>query len=404
MEATDVVLAADVGKSRCRVELRRGTELLGAAHQHGFPGVHTDNGPTIAFELLLETVSMLPPGLPVSTLTGIGAAVAGVEASAEKSRELAIMLSQRFGVPAAVLSDATAAQLGALQGAPGTTLIVGTGAVAFRFDEAGILHRADGWGPYLGDRGSGRWIGQRGLGPFGGARRRPGHLAFGCGRALVDSPEKLPGWLASVENPYRAMARFAPLVLHAAEAGDAVANVIVDEACRILTHTVKLASSGDEASSRRVALLGGVVSSGFFAELLRKSLASAGIEVVAPLVMAWTVLLSLRRAAGSSRKGTSTVTEQTGQTDADRLAGLRTELAGLETEAAAENLSELDIMGTEELVAAMLAHTAGVHTAVEAASPAIVQTVDAVAERLQRGGRLLYVGAGTAGRLKSGRK
>ncbi|WP_416418384.1 N-acetylmuramic acid 6-phosphate etherase [Paenarthrobacter aromaticivorans] len=93
------------------------------------------------------------------------------------------------------------------------------------------------------------------------------------------------------------------------------------------------------------------------------------------------------------------MTEQTGQTDADRLAGLRTELAGLETEAAAENLSELDIMGTEELVAAMLAHTAGVHAAVEAGSPAIVQTVDAVAERLQRGGRLLYVGAGTAGRL-----
>lgn len=96
------------------------------------------------------------------------------------------------------------------------------------------------------------------------------------------------------------------------------------------------------------------------------------------------------------------MTEQTGRTsptDADRLAGLRTELAGLETEAAAENLSELDILGTEELVAAMLAHSAGVNSAVEAASPAIVQTVDAVAERLQRGGRLLYVGAGTAGRL-----
>ncbi|BCW05008.1 BadF/BadG/BcrA/BcrD ATPase family protein [Arthrobacter sp. NtRootA1] len=284
MEATDVVLAADVGKSRCRVELRRGTELLGAADQHGFPGVHTDNGPAIAFELLLETVSMLPPGLPVSTLTGIGAAVAGVEASAEKSRELAIMLSQRFGVPAAVLSDATAAQLGALQGAPGTTLIVGTGAVAFRFDEAGILHRADGWGPYLGDRGSGRWIGQRGLQAVLEAHDGgPATSLSAAAGALVDSPEKLPGWLASVENPYRAMARFAPLVLHAAEAGDAVANVIVDEACRILTHTVKLASSGDEASSRRVALLGGVVSSGFFAELLRKSLASAGIEVVAPL-------------------------------------------------------------------------------------------------------------------------
>ena len=283
MEATEVVLVADVGKSRCRVELRNGTDLLGAADQHGFPGVHMDNGPTLAFELLLETVSLLPPGLPVGTITSVGAAVAGVEASAEKSQELATMLSQRFSVPAAVLSDATAAQLGALQGAPGTTLIVGTGAVAFRFDEAGVLHRADGWGPYLGDRGSGRWIGQQGLQAVLEAHDGgPATSLSTAAGALVESPEMLPGWLTANENPYRAMARFAPLVLQAAEAGDAVAHHIIAEACRILTRTVKLAS-GDDAGSPRVALLGGVVGSDFFAALLRKSLASAGIEVVAPL-------------------------------------------------------------------------------------------------------------------------
>ena len=81
MDATDVVLVADIGKSRCRVELRSGDELLGAADQHGFPGVHVENGPTLAFDLVLETTTLLPPGLPVSTLTGVGTAVAGVEAS-----------------------------------------------------------------------------------------------------------------------------------------------------------------------------------------------------------------------------------------------------------------------------------------------------------------------------------
>ncbi|MFS2087155.1 N-acetylglucosamine kinase [Paenarthrobacter nicotinovorans] len=284
MEApNDVVLVADVGKSRCRVELRRGTELLGAADQHGFPGVHVENGPTLAFELLLETVALLPPALPLGAVTSVGAAVAGVAASETKAQKLATLLSQRFSVPAAVLSDATAAQLGALQGAPGTTLIVGTGAVAFRFDEAGVLHRADGWGPYLGDRGSGRWIGQRGLQAVLEAHDGgPSTSLSAAAGALVESPELLPGWLAEQENPYRAMARFAPLVLQAAEAGDAVAHGIVAEACRILTRTVELASGGD-GTSRRVALLGGVVGSDFFAALLRKSLASAGIEVVAPL-------------------------------------------------------------------------------------------------------------------------
>jgi len=280
----DVVLVADVGKSRCRVELRRGSELLGAADQHGFPGVHVENGPTLAFDLLLETVALLPPGLPITTVTGIGAAVAGVEASAQKSQELATMLAQRFGVPAAVLSDATAAQLGALQGAPGTALIVGTGAVAFRFDELGVLHRADGWGPYLGDRGSGRWIGQQGLQAVLEAHDGgPATSLSAAAGALVESPEMLPGWLAEQENPYRAMARFAPLVLQAAEAGDAVALNIVGEACRILTATVQRASGDGAGNKQRVALLGGVVGSDFFAALLRKSLASAGIEVVVPL-------------------------------------------------------------------------------------------------------------------------
>ncbi|QSZ54869.1 BadF/BadG/BcrA/BcrD ATPase family protein [Paenarthrobacter sp. AT5] len=284
MDATDVVLVADIGKSRCRVELRAGDELLGAADQHGFPGVHVENGPTLAFDLVLETTTLLPPGLPISTLTGVGAAVAGVEASEAKSRELATMLSRHFGVPAAVLSDATAAHLGALQGGPGTTLIVGTGAVAFRFDEAGVLHRADGWGPYLGDFGSGRWIGQQGLQAvllaFDGG---PATSLSAAAGALVESPTMLPAWLADMDNPYRAMARFAPLVLHAAEAGDAVAQGIVSEACRGLTRTVLLAASGDPSGTPRVAILGGVANSEFFEGLLQKSLASAGIEVVAPL-------------------------------------------------------------------------------------------------------------------------
>lgn len=83
----------------------------------------------------------------------------------------------------------------------------------------------------------------------------------------------------------------------------------------------------------------------------------------------------------------------------DGLEELRSELAGLQTEAALPALSELDTMGTAELVAAMNEQNRGVPAAVEQASGEIAAVVDAVAERLARGGRLLYVGAGTAGRL-----
>src|SRR6478752_6249604 len=123
--------------------------------------------------------------------------------------------------------------------------------------------------------------------------------------------------------------------------------------------------------------------------------------------MAWTGPPSQRTAAGSSRKGTFTVTEQPDASspgtpdspDGDGLEELRSELAGLQTEAALPALSELDTMGTAELVAAMNEQNRGVPAAVEQASGEIAAVVDAVAERLARGGRLLYVGAGTAGRL-----
>lgn len=118
MESAEVILVADVGKSRCRVELRQGDRVLGSADKQGFPGLGMDDGARLAFELLVDTAAMLPRGL-LASLRGIGAAVAGVEASAANSQELAVMLSERFKVPAAVLSDATAAQLGALKALPG---------------------------------------------------------------------------------------------------------------------------------------------------------------------------------------------------------------------------------------------------------------------------------------------
>ncbi|MEZ2389902.1 N-acetylglucosamine kinase [bacterium RCC_150] len=285
MKSADLVLVADVGKSRCRVQLRRGGEVLESADQHGFPGLGMEDGASVALEVLSATIAalpgaILPGGIPGDSLRGVGAAVAGVEASAANSRELARLLAERFGVPAAVLSDATAAHLGALNGKTGTVLIVGTGSVAFRFDDAGGLHRADGWGPLLGDLGSGAWIGQQGLQAAlqaydGGA----GTSLLTAVGAFVDSPAELPAWLASSDNPTRAVAGFTPLVLGAAEAGDAVGRGILDEACAHLVRTVSLASGG----TTKVALLGGVVTSGFFAGLLQKALASAGIEVVAAL-------------------------------------------------------------------------------------------------------------------------
>jgi N-acetylmuramic acid 6-phosphate etherase len=71
----------------------------------------------------------------------------------------------------------------------------------------------------------------------------------------------------------------------------------------------------------------------------------------------------------------------------------------LPTEAWNAATADLDLKDTTELVALMAAEDASVPAAVERAGAAIVDAIDAIADRLERGGRLIYVGAGTSGRL-----
>ena len=75
------------------------------------------------------------------------------------------------------------------------------------------------------------------------------------------------------------------------------------------------------------------------------------------------------------------------------------ELDELETEAWRSDGADLDLRSTAELVSLMSAEDARVPAAVAAAHPAITRAIDAIADRVRAGGRLVYVGAGTSGRL-----
>ena len=74
-------------------------------------------------------------------------------------------------------------------------------------------------------------------------------------------------------------------------------------------------------------------------------------------------------------------------------------LGALVTEGRRADLADLDLRPTRDLVALMQADAAALPAAVDRASPAIVAAVDAIAARMAEGGRLVYAGAGTAGRL-----
>jgi N-acetylmuramic acid 6-phosphate etherase len=78
---------------------------------------------------------------------------------------------------------------------------------------------------------------------------------------------------------------------------------------------------------------------------------------------------------------------------------IESELEGLETERSRPELSELDTMAVPDLVRLMNEEDAGVAIAVGAAAGQISAAIDAVTLKLAANGRLIYIGAGTAGRL-----
>ncbi|MBQ7997956.1 MAG: N-acetylmuramic acid 6-phosphate etherase, partial [Bacteroidales bacterium] len=63
------------------------------------------------------------------------------------------------------------------------------------------------------------------------------------------------------------------------------------------------------------------------------------------------------------------------------------------------NYANLDKMSTEELLKNMNNEDKNVPVAVEKCIPQIEKLVDGIVERMKKGGRLFYLGAGTSGRL-----
>ncbi|GAA1834271.1 N-acetylmuramic acid 6-phosphate etherase [Microlunatus capsulatus] len=74
-------------------------------------------------------------------------------------------------------------------------------------------------------------------------------------------------------------------------------------------------------------------------------------------------------------------------------------LAALRTETANPRTTDLDAMSTLEVLQAINAEDRTVAAAVQRVLPAVARAVDLVVAARQQGGRLVYVGAGTSGRL-----
>ncbi|KGJ72384.1 hypothetical protein GY21_15745 [Cryobacterium roopkundense] len=275
-----VLLAIDLGKTSCRARLTRGPLLRGQASGPGSPGLADTDGAARAHRAIVEAVAGIDPRHLVD-LAGVGVGAAGAEASPLAARELVDLLRRSFGVPVALLNDALAAHVGAFAGAPGTVLIAGTGAVAFRVDSTGGIRQVDGLGPWLGDDGSGCWIGRKGLQAAlrSADGRAPDTLLRADAEALAGGLDRLPQWVGASGTPARTLASFAPRVLDRAAEGDPTAVGVVDAACALLSRTAGAAAATDTT----VAVTGGLMSHPYFSTRLDIALAAMHLSRVSAL-------------------------------------------------------------------------------------------------------------------------
>lgn len=273
-----VPLAVDLGKTHCRVRLDVGDRRFEDAGP-GAPGLADAQGVGLALDAVLRPVEALL-GRARGSVTAVGIGAAGAEANPRAAADLAHRLSRRLAVPVVLGSDVLTAHVGALGAAAGTVLVAGTGAIACRVGADGSLARADGWGPLLGDEGSGRWVGQAGL-----QSALRAHDGRGPMTSLVGAAEALPGGLAGLPvhvhgsgDAARRLASFAPTVLEHARAGDPVAAAVVEKAVRLLARTVAAVARRDEP----VSVTGGLAADGSFLDKLMGALRDRGLQPIPP--------------------------------------------------------------------------------------------------------------------------
>jgi glucosamine kinase len=266
-----------------------------------------------------------PVALPLETVTGhVAEAVTEAIGDAEPSRVAAAVLGvagvARFTRPdgtralhrawreaglrceVRVVADPVVAFAAGTPARRGAVLIGGTGTIAAAIDETEVTSRVDGHGWLVGDDGSGFWLGRQAvravLSELDG-RGEPTMLRYAVLATMTGCDELPPTAAQQVDllrgavydGPPISLARLAALVPAAADAGDRVAQRIVDRAVALLMDTVEGLLAGGPAGPAGVpaGVAAGRVSDGPADEATG---ARPPVSPSSPLVLAGSVLTS----------------------------------------------------------------------------------------------------------------
>ncbi|CAM3214884.1 N-acetylglucosamine kinase [Rhodothermus bifroesti] len=309
MDTQQLFIGLDVGGSS--TELLAESDLTQTrVHLYG-PGANLQR---VGFE---QTVAVLQELIEQALRHYVGAIglfiCAGIAgAGRKKDQELVARRLQQVlsdggrSVQVRVVHDAEIALEAAFEGESGVVIIAGTGSVLLGRSLSGQIEVVGGWGYLLGDEGSGFALGRAGLQAVahaldgGPATRLRELLAERFGLSERD---------AIIHHVYQdrwPVQEFAPVVLEAARAGDAVALRIVEEQVAQLVAQVDWLLWKLEAVRPCIALAGGLTREPFYVECLCRKLQSVlpdwSVEVEQRRPVEGALLLARRMLAEASAK------------------------------------------------------------------------------------------------------
>lgn len=208
-------------------------------------------------------------GIDVSQISAACIGLAGTS-HPEHHRQMLAGLKEALPISDIALeTDARVALAGATGNQPGIVIIAGTGSIACGINARGRFARAGGWGPAMGDEGSGSYIGRRALEAVVAAydyRGEPTAMMDPILRHFgVSSPPELPPVIYDdPERARREIAQLSRVVVKAAQEGDPVAIDILHDAAIELARAVTavIEQLRMENESFQVAYVGGVFEAG----------------------------------------------------------------------------------------------------------------------------------------------
>ncbi|MEK7831153.1 MAG: BadF/BadG/BcrA/BcrD ATPase family protein, partial [Acidobacteriota bacterium] len=178
-------------------------------------------------------------GISLEQISAACIGLAGVS-QPDYHRQMLEALRAALPIPSILLeTDARVALAGATGNQPGVVIIAGTGSIACGINSRGRFARAGGWGPIMGDEGSGSYIGRRALEAVMMSYDFRGEATSMTAPVLrhfgVSSPPELTTVVYDSSSKEKGevqakIAQLSPIAVLAAEQGDEVATGILREA------------------------------------------------------------------------------------------------------------------------------------------------------------------------------